>query len=193
MGYRKYAKDYEIEYVDQPGKKRPKAVRIYVGPYFRFKAEPGRIRKLKWFYLIGLLAIAVFLLIPMLIDCAFTRTWYVQVPAAAAWIPWCLAMAACWRLWTAGEKVDREHYDLLHDRMSGSCLFLMGLCLGSAAGCVLAQTKLTPAVQDYIVCFCSVAAAIAGIVLFSKRKDLEMIQEENPEKPQAGKHRQENP
>ena len=129
MGYRKYAKDYEIEYVEQPGKKRPKAVRIYVGPYFRFKADPAQIRKLRWFYLIGLLAVALFLLIHMTIDCAFSRTWYVQVPAAAAWIPWCLASAACWRLWTARDKVDREHYDLLHDRMSGSCLFLMGLCL----------------------------------------------------------------
>ena len=193
MGYRKYAKDYEIEYVTQPGKKRPRAVRIYVGPYFRFKVPPERVKKLRWFYLIGLVMTAIFLLIPMMIDCAFTRTWYVQVPAAAAWIPWCLASAACWRLWTAREKVDREHYDLLHDRMSGACLFLMGLCLGSAAGCILAQMNVQPAPEDYIVCFCSLTAAVIGIILFSRRKDLEMIQEENPEKPQAGKYRNASP
>lgn len=191
MGYRKYAKDFEIEYVDRPGKKRPKAVRIYVGPYFRFAASPERIRRLRWFYLIGMASMALLLLIPMCVDCAFTRTWYIQTPLAAAWIPWALAAASVWRLWTAGEKVDREHYDLLHDRMSGSCLFLMGLCLGSAAGCVLAQMNLVPTVQDYIVCFCSLAAAVTGIILFSKRKELEMIREENPEKPQAGKHRAE--
>ena len=183
MGYRKYAKDYEIEYVTPPGKKRPRAVRIYVGPYFRFKASPARIQKLKWLFLIGLVLTAVCLLIPMMIDCAFTRTWYVQGPAAASWIPWCLASAACWRLWTARDKVDREHYDLLHDRMSSACLFLMGLCLGSGVGCVLAQTSRQPAPEDYVVCFCYLAAAVMGIILFSKRKELEMIQVENPEKP----------
>lgn len=193
MGYRKYAKDYEIEYVTQPGKKHPKAVRIYVGPYFRFQADPARIRKLRWLYLIGLVLTAVCLLVPMMIDCAFTRTWYVQGPAAAAWIPWCLASGACWRLWTARDKVVREHCDLLYDRMGSASLFLMGLCLCSCVGCVLAQMNMTPAPEDCTVCLCSLASAAIGIVLFSRRKELEMVPEENPEKPQAGKHRTPSP
>ena len=187
MGFRKYAKDYEIEYVEQPGKKRLKAVRIYVGPYFRFKASPERIARLKWNYLISLAVIAVLLVIPMCIDCTFTRIWYVQGPAAAAVIPWCLASAACWRLWTAGEKVDREHYDLLHDRMRGASLFLMGLCTASVVGCIIAMLSLEPEPQDLIICGCSLIAAAVSVMLFSWKKDLEMIQEENPEKPQAGR------
>ena len=78
LGYREYAKDFEIEYVDRPGRKRPKAVRIYVGPHFQLKVSPDRIRWLQRFYLAGLLACGVFLLIPMCIDCGFTRTWYIQ-------------------------------------------------------------------------------------------------------------------
>ncbi len=189
MGYRKYAKDYEIEYVDQPGKKRQKAVRIYVGPYFRFAAEPDRIRRLRWIYLVGIAGMALLLLIPMCIDCAFTRTWFIQVPASAAWIPWMFAATAVWRLWTAGEKVTREHYDLLHDRMSGASLFLLGLTLVSVVGCILQLSRLTPAAGDYITCICAMGAATCSIVLFSKRKELEMVQEENPEKPQAGKNK----
>jgi hypothetical protein len=62
LGYREYAKDFEIEYVERPGKKRPKAVRIYVGPYFQLKVSAERVRWLKRFYLACLLACAALLL-----------------------------------------------------------------------------------------------------------------------------------
>ena len=189
MGYRKYAKDFEIEYVDQPGKKRQKAVRIYVGPYFRFAAEPEKIRRLRWTYLIGIAVLALLLLIPMCMDCVFTRTWFIQVPASAAWIPWLFAAAAVWRLWTAGEKVDREHYDLMHDRMSGASLFLLGFTAVSAVGCILQLSRVVPAAADLVTCACALGAVVCSLLLFSRRKELEMVQEENPEKPQAGKHK----
>lgn len=189
MGYRKYAKDFEIEYVERPGKKRPKAVRIYVGPYFRFAASPEQVRMLRWFYLIGLAVMALLLLIPLCVDCSFTRTWFIQTPIAAGWIPWIFAAAATWRLWTAGEKVEREHYDLLHDRMSGACLFLMGFSIVSVAGCVLQLSRGAAAPEDYLICGCCLGAGICSVMLFSRRKKLEMIQEENPEKPQAGRNR----
>lgn len=187
MGYRKYAKDYEIEYVLQPGKKREKAVRIYVGPYFRFKAAPERIKRLKWLYLLGLLLVAALLIVPMYLDCAITRVWYVQGPAAAAWIPWLLAAGATWRLWTAKELVNREHHDLLVDRMGGASLFLMALCSITVAACVIALLQLEAARWDKIVCGCYLIAAVCSVVLFSRRKELEMDPVENPEKPQAKK------
>lgn len=187
MGYRDFAKDYEIEYVERPGKKRPKAVRIYVGPYFRFAASAERIRKLRWFYTLGLILTAVLMLIPMAIDCAFTRTWYIQVPAAAAWIPWVLALGALWRLWTAKELVDREHYELLYNRMSGSCLFLMGFCIISAVGCIVLSSQQKLETADALVCACCILSSICGMALFSKRKELDMIRVENPEKRQAKK------
>lgn len=180
MGYRDYAKDYKIEYVQLPGKKRSKAVRTYIGPYFRFTAPPERIRVLRWFYLIGLVFTALLLLIPMCIDCPFTRTWYIQGPAAAAWIPWTLAVGATWRLWTAGERVDREHCELLHDRMSSACLFLMGLCIISCTGCVVRLSEQPASMDDYMVCGCCMGSAVCGMALFSKRKELEMIREETP-------------
>ena len=176
MGYREYAKDYKIEYEDRPGRKRPKAVRVYVGPWYRFEQSPEKIRFLKWFYLIGLAVVAAALLIPMCIDCAFTRLWYIQVTAAGAWIPWVFAACATWRLWTAGEKVDREHNDMLGSRMSGACLFLMGLCLISTFGCFYAMVNVgTMATADYVTSGCNMLAGIGGIALFSRRKELNMI------------------
>ena len=187
MGYKQYAKDYEIEYVDRPGKKRPKAVRIYVGPYYRFAAAPERVRQTKWLYLAGLMTLGLFLLLPLCVNGTLARTWYVQVPAAAAWIPWVLAAASVWRLWTAGEKVEREHRDLMCDRMSGASLFLLILSLVSAVGAAVSVMRIAPAREDWLVLGCMVCAAVCSVVLFARRKDLAMIEVENPEKPQAKK------
>lgn len=185
MGYREYAKDYEIEYVQVDGRRRPRAVRIYVGPYFRFRKSPELIRKRKLQYLLLELLTALALLIPMLIDCRFTRIWYVQVPATAGWIPWLLAAGAVWRLWTVKDKAEREHYDLLHDRMRGASFFLMGLTGISALGSVVALVWETPAAADIAVCFCHLGALACSAAMFALAKDLEMYPVENPEKPQA--------
>ena len=185
MGYREYAKDFEIEYVQRPGKKRPKALRIYVGPYFQLKASPEQARKLKRLYLVGLLACGAFLLIPMCLDCAFTRTWYIQVPAAAAWIPWLLAAGSVWNLWTAKSLMEREQADLIHDRMSSASLFLTGFFGISCIGCLVLMSAQSPAAADLLVSVSYIAGLLCSCLMFAKRKALEMNRVENPEKPQA--------
>lgn len=187
MGYRDYAKDYEIEYQDQPGKRRPKMKRIYIGPYYRFSISEKRVRWLRWFYLINLILAASFMMIPMCIDCPFTRTWYIVVPSVAAWIPWLLAAAATWRLWTAHGKVNREHYELMHERMSGASLFLMGLNAISAIGCLTSLSNQTATTPDYLICVGALGAVFCAAALFSRRKELEMTREENPEKSHRNK------
>ena len=187
MGYKQYAKDYEIEYVDRPGKKRAKAVRIYVGPYYRFSASPERVRRIKWLYLAGLLSLGMFLLLPLCVDGALSRTWYVQVPLAAAWIPWVLAAASVWRLWTAGELVEREHHDLMGERMSGASLFLLIFSAVSAVGAFASIGGVEANREDWLVLGCAVCAAVCSAMLFFQRKVLHMTEVENPEKPQTKK------
>lgn len=185
MGYRQYAKDFEIEYVERPGRKRPKAVSVYVGPYFQLKASPEQVRKLRRFYLGCLLVSTAALLIPMCIDCAFTRTWYIQVPAAAAWIPWLLAAGSVWRLWTAKTKMQREQADLIHDRMSSSSLFLSGFFGISCIGCMVLMGSNPAAPADWLISLCYITGLLCSCSMFAKRKELEMNRLENPEKPQA--------
>lgn len=183
MGYRDYAKDYEIEYIERPGKKRPKIHKIYVGPYFRFTKPFEEIRRLRLYYLLLLLLTGISLLVPMCIDCSFSRTWYIEVPAVTAWIPWLLSAGAVWRLWTAKNLVDREHYELMHDRMSGSALFLLGFCSISSVGCIYKMMHQPGLMKDYIVCVCCILSVLFSCAMFAKRKDLEMESIENPEKP----------
>ena len=184
MGYREYAKDYEIEYVDRPGKKRPKAVRIYVGPYFCFAALPERVRWLKRFYLTGTVLLALLMIFPMCLNCPFTRAWYIQVPAALAWVPWVYTAAATWRLCTAGDKVDREHHDMMGKRMSGATLFVYLFMTLSVVGCiVMAVRQGVSSLADGAVFACCLGSAVCAGLMFSRRKELDMIQVENPEKP----------
>lgn len=175
VGYREFAKDYQIEYREVPGKKHPEAVRVYVGPWYRFAAPPERIRFLRWFYLIGLVLISVSLLATMLIDCAFTRIWYIQVPGVAIVLPWIFAACATWRLWTAGEKMTREHDRFTGNRMSGATLFLMGLSFVSCFACCRQLVTATPAAGDYAVCACYLICFFASTAMFSRRKELATV------------------
>ena len=187
MGYREYAKDYEIEYVPREGKGRPKARRIYVGPYFRFRAEDAVIRRRKWQYLALLAVQAAALLVPLSVDCDLTRVWYTSVPAAAAWIPWLLAGCSVWRLWTARELVEREHNDLLHDRMRGASFFLMGLTGISTLGAAVWLGRGGAKAADMAVCGALLICLICGAAMFALCRDLQMERVENPEKPQVRK------
>ena len=187
MGYREYAKDYEIEYVDRPGKKRPKAVRIYVGPYFKFDLPDERLKKLKLLFLLNHTALAMFLLFPMLIDCAFTRTWYVQVFSAIAWIPWVFGAMSVFAMWRAGKRFNREHKDQIYSRMGGASLFLMVFCGASLVGSIVALFRLTPAAEDFAVAFCSLITTGLSVLLFVFRRAVKFAEVENPEKPMAKK------
>lgn len=187
MGYREYAKDYEIEYVDIPGKRRPKAVRIYVGPYFQFALSQRQLFRIRMQYLLLILLDCAALLIPMAVDSRFTRVGYILVPGAAALIPWFLAACSVWRLWTAGERVDREHYELLHNRMRSASFFLMSFAAISTVACGFTLLQETAQPADYGICLCYLVALAAGTAMFSGCKNLEMMQVENPEKPKAGR------
>ncbi|MBR6772304.1 MAG: hypothetical protein IKM29_02810 [Clostridia bacterium] len=191
MGYREYAKDYEIEYVKKPGKKRPKAVRIYVGPYFRFDLAAERLKKLRLLFLLNHTALAMFLLFPMLIDCPFTRTWYIQVFSAAAWIPWVFGATSVFALLRAGKRFDREHKDQIYQRMGGASLFLMIFCGASLVGSVVAIFRLTPVAEDFAVAFCSVITTGLSVLLFVFRRAVKFAEVENPEKPMAKKKKNE--
>lgn len=177
MGYRDFAKDYKIEFQDRPGRKRPKAVRVYIGAWYRFK-QPEKIARMKWLYLIGLVVIAAAILTGMSIDSSFTRTWYIQIPAVTVWIPWVFAACATYRLWTAKEKVDREHKSMLSDRMNGASLFLMMFSMVSFLGCVFSAVSQTPQTIDLVVTGSYMVAGAGSTVLFSQRKALEMEQTE---------------
>lgn len=187
MGYRKYAADYEIEYVERLGKKRPQSRRIYVGPYFVFDRSAQEIKKLRRVYIVLCLLAAAFLIVPMCIDCGSTRTLYVQLPAAFAWIGWVLSAFSVWNLCTAKEKMEREQNDGIYERMSGASLSMLLLCLVASIGSLIYLIKHGFSALDALVLLCDLGAALTAWQMFSRRKGLATHPVENPEKPQTKK------
>jgi hypothetical protein len=89
------------------------------------------------------------------------------------------------QLWTAKPKMEREQADLIHDRMSGTSLFLTGFFAISCVGCTLQLGSTASAGSDWLVSLCYIAGLLSSCGMFAKRKELEMIRLENPEKPRA--------
>lgn len=174
LGYKKYVKDYEIEYRDVPGKKRQKAFRVYVGPYFRFRESKEEIEKLKKFYLIGLLLEIFLILFPMCFDSAAQRSYMIALPQALSTIPLVLAGGSVWRIWTAKEKVEREHADMIYSRMSGASLFLMIFHGIGFVGSILYLVKGIAETIDIISCLCNLLVFPLSVLFFVKKKGLKL-------------------
>lgn len=187
MGYRKYAADYEIEYVERLGQRRAKAVRIYVGPYFVLRLGGDELRRLRLFYIIMIALSATLLTLPMCIDCVSTRTLYVQLPAAAVWLPWAFAASSVWYLCTAGEKLEREQNDALHNRMSPATLAMLILSAVAFVGSVACVLRKSASGADVLVAFCNLGLCLVSALMFSCRGKLLTDEVENPEKPRAKK------
>lgn len=187
MGYRKYAADYEIEYIERLDRKRPQARRIYVGPYFVFDLSAAELKRLRCFCIALCLAAALCLVVPMCIDCGSTRTWYVQLPAAFGWIGWVLAVYSLWNLLSYKERAEREQRDSICDRMSSGAFTLALFTAIASVGSVVYLVKNGISAADILVLLCNGAAFACALLMFSLRKRLNMRQVENPEKPQTKK------
>ena len=125
----------------------------------------------------------------MCIDCGSTRTWYVQLPSAFAWIGWALCAFSLYALCTAKEKMEREQNDGIHQRMSGASLSVLALCVLSTVGSVIYLVNHGFGVPDALVLLCNAGAALCAGLMFSRRAMLKTRQVENPEKPQAKKQK----
>lgn len=185
MGYRKYAADYEIEYIERLDKKRPQTRRVYVGPYFVFDCGAAELKRLRFFYIALCLLTAIFLVVPMCIDCGSTRTWYVQLPAAFAWIGWVLAVYSLWNLLCYKERAEREQRDGICDRMSSGAFTVALFTAIASVGSVVYLIRNAVTAADVLVLLCNLASLACAALMFSLRKRLEMHQVENPEKPQT--------
>ena len=173
MGYRKFLKDYEIRKEPQADGK-VKKVRVYVGLYYRFTADPGEValvrRRLPWL----LIAQALALLVPMLIKSEVDHPWYVLMPHIAAWLPLLLLVEPAWLLRKAKAQVERQESEILYDRFAGASLFLMIFAFWSAAGALGVLLSQGLAWREALATALLILAAAVSTRIFACRKALKM-------------------
>ena len=175
----KYAEDYHLE--NELGRNgKLKTVPVYHGPYFRFAAGEGTVRRAKLLYSALSLLCLFAALAPLLMDTGMARSRFVVLPLVLCLLPVTQLLMGVWRLLTAGEQVTREHRDKLYDRFAGWSMVLLLLSAlslpGQAAYCLHGSLE----GADLAVTACTVVLISASAVLFARKKAL--LMEEVPSK-----------
>lgn len=117
MVSRKYIKDYERRKVTGPNG-REKTEFVYQGDWYCFlEKDEVVLRTKKRFYLLTLLCVALYLAV-MFMNAPCSHVNYVIIPFAAMAFPLYFIIKGCLRLYTAKDKVNREHRDKIENRLS---------------------------------------------------------------------------
>jgi hypothetical protein len=174
MVTKKYANDYRLENVLAPGGKL-KTVAVYRGSYFRFLAPAESIRRLKYLYLGSAVLAAGFWLALMFLNLRRAEgSWALLLPAGIGIFAMFYEGCGIWRLFTAGEKVTREHNDKLYKRLSAAsmCHLILG-GLGAVGGVVLLLRNPFRVLYLIAVLLCA-AWGLCAVPMFILRSRLQM-------------------
>lgn len=173
MVTRRYTADYRLENrLSRSGKLKTEAV--YKGLWFAFDASAQTVKKMRVLYTVCT-TVAVAAVVSLLcLPAALGHIWYVVLPLAVGLLPAWLCAASLLRLWSAGQKVTREHHDKLGDRFSGASMGLSVLggisLVGGIVYCALNGAQFT----DLLFLALNVLYTGCGITMFAFRKNLSM-------------------
>ena len=169
---RQYVKDYRVDHAAESG--RGKAVPVYTGVYYRFCAGDAQLRRAKRRFCVLVLLCALAALLPLLLDSEATRHLSVLLPLVAAPLPVFWLLAGLRRLWTAGERVTREHRDKLHDRFAVWSLALLALSAASVVGESVFCVRNGCGAAEAALLACGLLQGGASLLLFREKKVLRM-------------------
>ncbi len=172
MVSRKYVGDYRLENVpDRRGKLR--TVPVYRGPLFRFKADKKTLDRAKKRSLLLTAAASAALLVTLLLRADILSRVYVVMPLVLAILPAALLWAGLYRLFTAGEAVQRDKSDRIHNRFAGWSVVLMALAGLSLIGQAAAYAG-GAAPEGIPITLCTAAVLVCAALLFRGKGALEM-------------------
>lgn len=179
MARGKYMKDYILEAEYNPRTGKMKKVPKYTGPYFAF-SDLNKVKKTKpLFLLLSVLEMAAFFTM-MFINAPCGHVFYVMVPLVVTLIFYFYHWASMLRLYTAKEKVTREHKDKIQGRFkmtTMATLILTGIAfIGHIVFDIMAFSSLSGPEKGVEILFFVMKAVIlaAATLMFVKAKDFDM-------------------
>lgn len=173
MVSRKYTNDYRIEpYLDRKGRLRDRAV--YCGLYYTFCENRRNIRKTAW-QITALNALATLtVVLPMCFRSDYFRQFYLVLPQAFLLLPLYFLWAALYRVFTAGEKVTREHRDKIMNRFPTAGIFLLILSSVSVVGTVVYAVIGSMRGADWFAAACAAIRLVPAVLMFLLRGKLRL-------------------
>ena len=185
MGFKKYVNDYKLENVpNKHGKLVTKAV--YKGDYYVYscRGEELKTARITVAACTAVAAVAFLLGIVFYRNTGWTAQYYTLVPFASCFLPLVYLCIAAFNVIRTGEgkKVDHEHKDGIHDRISKCCVGIMALDGLNISGIVISSVLKITGVETRLFTFydamfmiCSATLILAAaFAFFGPRKKLVM-------------------
>ena len=175
MVSRKYTSDYRLEDTLDPKTGRMGTRSVYAGQWFRFRADAAAVKRAARAYALLTALCALVYVPPLLLDPPAMRAAYVALPFVALILPLFYLAAGCKRLFTAKDRVTREHRDKIVERLRGASISACALSGVSLVGLVVYWCLRSFAAID-LLCACAAALIAAGnlVMLLRLHRSVEM-------------------
>lgn len=179
MVSRKYTSDYRIDDFVDPNTGKVATRTTYIGKYYRFRAPKAQVARARKVYAALSALTAVLFAVPMFLDPDVLRAFYAALPFAAITIPMAYLAAGCQRLYSAKDKVTREHRDKSAPRLRGCGISVCVLAGISMIGMIVCACLHGFSAADWISVLCAAAMIAAHILVLLKVQPMtEMVEAE---------------
>ena len=160
MVSRKYTSDYRLEDTLDPKTGRMATRSVYQGQWFRFCAGAAAVKRTAWIYTLLTALCALGFVLPLLFDPPAMRAAYVAVPFVALVFSLFYLAAGCRRVFTAKDRVTREHRDKIVERLRGASVSACALSGVSLVGVIVYWCMRGFAAAD-LTCACASALLLS--------------------------------
>ena len=173
----KYMSDYVLDEVHVQGRKKPKRVPRYIGPYFEFEYPNEVVARWKKIYLYCTMAMIALLLIPMSFNSNVVEAWYVTIGQIVVVGALYFAVKMTWILNRLGFRLKRREADRIDSQIPLSMTFLaIGFGISAVGGVVWMVINSTVTFPDVAATAVSAVACADAIFLLVSNGKLDTYQ-----------------
>lgn len=179
MARGKYIKDYTIENQYNPRTGKTKKISKYTGPYFSF-TDIEKVKKGKTLFLILSILSTVSFFVMMFVNAPCGHAFYVMVPLVISLIFYFYLWASMLRLFTAKDKVTREHKDKIGARFKMASMAILILTSVSFVGHIVYDIlyfkllNFTNRIFEILFYVMMAVILATAFLMFKKASDFEM-------------------
>lgn len=167
-----YMADYVIDEVPVEGRKRPRRVPRYIGPWFAFEYPDEDMVRWKKIYFFGYVIMWVLLLVPLCLNCNVLDAWYVLLGEVIDVLALSFGVGIAWMLFRSGDRLKRRDADRLDSRIPITAGFAAGGFAFSAVGAVVYMVleKVVSFTDIVVVALSALGCAVAVFLLVNNGK-----------------------
>lgn len=172
-----YMADYVIDQIPVEGRKKPKRVPRYIGPWFAFEYPDEDMAVWKKVYFFGMLALIVLLFIPLVLDCNVLDAWYVLLGEVIDVIALYFGVKITWMLYRSGNRLKRRDSDRLDSHVPMSCGFAaLGFAVSAVGSVVYMILEKVVSFTDIVVVIVSLLGCALSLFLLINNGKLDTYQ-----------------